>query len=126
MILVSPLVAKLAVVALDWAAARLHLLAGPGLGVLADAVKVEPTSAGMPGGPFVQTLLNWLGQLVLWASLAALLVGGAVAGFAERAGYVAGASKGRLLAMAGAVGAIITGLGPAVVNVLFDVARRGA
>ena len=91
--------------------------------VFADQVVVDPTAAGMPGAAFLTKLLNWLSQAALWGSATSILLGAAVYGFSQQAGYGPGASRGRTLALAGVVGAIIAGLGPTVVNVLFDAAR---
>ncbi len=90
---------------------------------LAEPVRVDPTAEGMPGATLGRKLLNWLGQLALWGSLASILVGAALYGLSQQAGYATGATRGRTLALAGVVGAIMTGLGPTVVNLLFDAAR---
>ena len=91
------------------------------LGVLAD-VTVSPSSAGMPGANLIQKLLNWTQMLALWGSLGALLAGAAMYGIAREGGSYSGASRGKTLAMGGVVGAIIAGLAPAAVNMLFDAA----
>ena len=86
-------------------------------------VQVSPSADGMPGAALVGRLLSWLAQGALWGCLASLLVGSAVWGLSQHAGngYVAG--KGRTFALAGAVGALVAGLAPAVVNTLFNSAR---
>jgi len=89
--------------------------------VLAD-VSVNPTSVGMPGADLIGKLLNWLGQVALWGSLASLLVGAAIWGLSQQAGYAPGASRGRTLALAGAVGALLAGVAPSVVNLLYKAA----
>lgn len=89
--------------------------------VLAD-VNVTPTSAGMPGAALMQQLLNWLSQLALWGSLASILTGAAVYGLAQNTGNYNGAFRGKQLAAAGAVGAILAGLAPTAVNLLFSAA----
>ena len=91
------------------------------LGVLAD-VTVSPDSTGMPGAELIQKLLNWAQMLALWGSLGALLAGAAMYGIAREGGSYSGASRGKTLAMGGVVGAIIAGLAPAAVNMLFDAA----
>src|SRR5205807_9427632 len=88
---------------------------------LAD-VSVNPTSAGMPGADLIARLLNWLGQVALWGSLASLLVGAAIWGLSQQAGYAPGASRGRTLALAGVVGALLAGVAPSVVNLLYKAA----
>ena len=51
-----------------------------------------------------------------------ILVGAAIWGFSQQGGYATGSSRGRTLALAGVVGAILTGIAPSVVNLLFKAA----
>ena len=88
-------------------------------------VTVSPTSAGMPGAQLVGQMLNWLAQLALWGSLASILAGAAIYGLAQHAGNHYGASRGRSLALAGVIGAILAGLAPTVVNLFYSAARAG-
>jgi hypothetical protein len=90
--------------------------------VFAGEVKVSPTADGMPGGALIQQLLNWLSQLALWGSLASILAGAAVYGLAQNTGNFNGAFRGKQLAVAGAVGAILAGLAPTAINLLFKAA----
>lgn len=94
------------------------------LAVLLAPIQVDasPTSSGMPGAGLIQNLLNWLSQLALWGSLASILCGAAVYGLASSGGNYAGAYRGKQLAVAGAVGAILAGIGPTAVNLLFSAA----
>jgi hypothetical protein len=85
-------------------------------------VSVDPNSDGMPGADLIQQLLNWGQMLALWGSLAALLVGAAMYGLAREGGSYSGASRGKSLALGGVVGAILAGLAPAAVNMLFQAA----
>lgn len=85
-------------------------------------VSVTPTSTGMPGAALMQQLLNWLSQLALWGSLASILAGAAVYGLGQSSGNYQGAFRGKQLAAAGAVGSILAGLAPTVVNLLFRAA----
>ena len=85
-------------------------------------VHVDPDSTGMPGAELMQKLLNWSQMLALWGSLGALLVGAAMYGLARETSGYQQASKGKTLAMGGAVGAILAGLAPTVVNLLFEAA----
>lgn len=91
------------------------------MGLLAD-VSVEPTAEGMPGAELIQTLLNWSQMVALWGSLGALLVGAAMYGLAREGGSYGAASRGKSLAMGGVIGAILAGLAPTAVNMLFDAA----
>ena len=90
--------------------------------VLVGDVDVTPTSVGMPGAALMQQLLNWLSQVALWGSLASILCGSAVYGLAQNSGHMNGAFRGKQLAAAGAVGAILAGLAPTAVNLLFSAA----
>lgn len=94
----------------------------PALQMLAQ-VHVRPNASGMPGAALIQQLLNWGQMLALWGSLAALLVGASMYGLAREGGSYGGASRGKSLAMGGVVGAILAGLAPTAVNMLFQAAR---
>lgn len=85
-------------------------------------VSVTPSSAGMPGAQLIQQMLGWLSQLALWGSLASILGGAAVYGVAQNAGNYNGAFRGKQLAIAGAVGAVLAGMAPTVINMLFRAA----
>ena len=87
-------------------------------GVLAQ-VTVTPDANGLPGGALAQKVLNWTSQIALWGSLASLLVGAAVWGISQHAGNGYQAGRGRNFAVAGAVGALLAGLSPTIVNTLF-------
>lgn len=91
------------------------------IGVLAQ-VTVDPSSDGMPGADLIQQLLNWSQMLALWGSLGAVLIGAAMYGMAREGGSYGGASRGKTLAMGGMVGAILAGLAPTAINMLFEAA----
>lgn len=91
------------------------------LGVFGQ-VDVSPSSAGMPGAELIQQLLDWSQMIALWGSLAALLIGAAMYGLAREGGSYGGASRGKTLAMGGVVGAILAGVAPSAVNMLFQAA----
>ncbi|HUP70786.1 MAG TPA: hypothetical protein VNA57_01100 [Acidimicrobiales bacterium] len=91
--------------------------------VLLAQVNVSPTSSGLPGGPLLQQMLNWLGQLALWGSLASILLGAAIFGIAQHSGNYSGGYRGKQLALAGVVGACLAGIAPTAVNMLFGAAR---
>ena len=75
-----------------------------------------------PGADLIQRLLNWSQMLALWGSLGALLIGAAMYGLAREGGSYGGASRGKALAMGGVVGAILAGVAPTAVNMLFEAA----
>lgn len=87
-----------------------------------QVVNVSPTSDGMPGAQLIQKLLGWTQMVSLWGSLAALLAGAAMYGLAREGGSYANASRGKALAVGGCVGAILAGVAPAAVNMLFRAA----
>ncbi len=93
------------------------------LGFLAD-VTLNPNADGMPGATFAQTLIDWTGQIALWGSLVSILIGAAIYGLSQHVGNTYGASKGRLLALAGTIGAGLTGLAPTLVNLLHSAAAK--
>lgn len=93
------------------------------LGMAVQTVDATPDASGMPGGALIQQLLNWSQMLALWGSLAAILVGAAMYGLSQQGSSYAGASRGKTLAMGGVVGAILAGLAPAAVNLLFTAAN---
>jgi hypothetical protein len=85
-------------------------------------VVVTPSSSGMPGAGLIQQLLDWAQMAALWGSLGALLVGAAIYGLAREGGSYANASKGKSLALGGLVGAVLAGVAPTAVNLLFRAA----
>jgi hypothetical protein len=78
----------------------------------------------MPGAALVQQMLGWLAQIALWGSLASILVGAAIYGLAQNTGNYGNAFRGKQLAAAGAVGAVLAGIAPTAVNLLFSAAGR--
>ncbi len=85
-------------------------------------VQVTPNSTGMPGAQLVQQLLNWSQMVALWGSLGAVLIGAAMYGLAREGGSYSNASKGKGLAMGGMIGAILAGIAPTAINLLFKAA----
>jgi len=92
------------------------------LAMLFAQVNVAPSSGGLPGAGFVQQLLNWLSQMALWGSLASILIGAGLYGISQNTGNYAGGYRGKQLAAAGAVGAVLAGVAPTAVNLLFRAA----
>lgn len=87
-------------------------------------VQTDPTAAGMPGAALIQKLLNWAQMVALWASLGSLFAGAAMYGLAREGGSYGAAHKGKTLALGGAIGAVLAGLAPTVVNMLFKAAAE--
>ena len=94
-----------------------------GVAPVIGQVDVTPTTSGLPGGELAQKLLDWLAQAALWGCLAALLIGGLVWGLSARAGNSLQAGTGKTFAVGGAVGALIAGLAPTIVNTFFNEAQ---
>jgi hypothetical protein len=91
--------------------------------LLAD-VTMTPTSGGMPGAGLAQQLIDWLGQVALWGSLASILLGACLYGISQHTGNYNGGYKGRQLAIAGVIGACLTGIAPAAINLFFAAAGK--
>ena len=102
---------------------RAHLSAYGGVVPVVGQVNVTPTTRGLPGGELAQQLLDWLAQGALWGCLAALLIGGLVWGLSARVGNSMQAGTGRTFAIGGAVGALVAGLAPTIVNTFFNEAK---
>lgn len=94
----------------------------PTIRTLLAQVEVDATSEGLPGADLIQQLLNWAQMIALWGSLGAVLVGAAMYGLAREGNSYGGASRGKSLALGGMVGAILAGLAPTAVNLLFEAA----
>ncbi len=86
-------------------------------------VEVSPTSADFPGGAMMQKMVNWAAQFGLWGSVASILVGAGIWGISQQFGNGYQAGKGKILAAAGAAGAVFTGLAPVIVNTLHNAAQ---
>ena len=91
--------------------------------VSADGVDANPTAKGLPGASFKQRLIDWIAQIGLWGSLGTILVGAAMFGVSQQACNYLGASRGKHIVLGGTIGAAITGLAPAIVNLVFDASR---
>ncbi len=89
------------------------------IGVSSILAQVDATpDNGFPGADLAQDVLNWLMWLELAGSLASLFVGGAVWGLSQVTGNSIQGGRGRVFALGGAAGAIVTGLAPTIVNEL--------
>lgn len=93
------------------------------LRVLLDPVHANPSAGGLPGGGFLQRLIDWAAQLALWGSLGAVLVGAAIAGLGNQSGNYQASSRGKWLALGGCVGAALVGLAPQLINLFHEAAR---
>ena len=91
----------------------------PSGSVSAEPVDVEPSTDGLPGGALWTQVLGWIMQVGLYLSVAAIVVGGAGGWLSARLGNMHGSALGKTTVMSGLVGALLTGLAPAMVNGLF-------
>ncbi|MDP9387041.1 MAG: hypothetical protein M3Q48_03745 [Actinomycetota bacterium] len=85
----------------------------------ADAVTVDPTADGLSFGVKIQKMLNWGGQIALWASLASILAGAGAWGLSKHFGNYGGAHKGMQLVLGGAIGALVVASAGPIVNSMF-------
>jgi len=86
-------------------------------------VTSTPSSNGLPGAHLIQQMIDWLGQIALWGSLASILLGAAIYGLSQQSGNYAGGFRGKQLALAGVVGACLAGVAPTAINLVFKAAR---
>ena len=93
--------------------------------VFADPVNPTPSTTGMPGAALWNQVLGWMMQWGLWLSLAAIVLGAGGWWVSASTGSYGGASKGKQFVLGGAVGALIIGLGPTIVNLLFNAGKGG-
>ena len=91
----------------------------------ADPVNPTPSTTGMPGAALWNQVLGWMMQWGLWLSLAAIVLGAGGWWVSASTGSYGGASKGKQFVLGGAVGALIIGLGPTMVNLLFNAGKGG-
>ena len=88
-------------------------------------VVVDPSTEGMPGAQLWQQVLGWLMQWGLWLSVAAIFLGAGGWWISASTGSYGGASRGKQFVLGGALGALVIGLGPSLVNLLFNAGRGG-
>lgn len=85
----------------------------------ADPVKVTPTGNGLSFGTKIERMLNWGGQIALWASLASVLAGAGAWGLSKHFGSYGGAHKGMQLVLGGAIGALVVASADLIINSMF-------
>ena len=79
-----------------------------------------PSRTALPGQSFLVQAIGWGRWIALMAAGVAVIAGGGIYGFAYKSGNVNQGNMGQKLALGGLLGAIIVGLGPVVVQGLFD------
>jgi hypothetical protein len=90
--------------------------------VLAADISITPTG-GFPGEHLIQTMLNWLSQIALYAGGASFIGGAIVSGVGRVVGSGAKDNHGKLLMIGGAVSAFGATLAPTFVNIISAAAR---
>ena len=88
-------------------------------------VDVSPSTEGMPGAELWQQVLGWLMQWGLWLSFAAIFLGAGGWWISASTGSYGGTSRGKQFVLGGALGALVIGLGPSLVNLLFNAGQGG-
>ena len=84
---------------------------------------VSPSSAGLPGAALFTQILGWGFWLALGVCGLAILYGAAT--WRGMNGNSGRGVEGKMYVAAGAIGAMIIGLAPTIVSVLFDAGQAG-
>jgi len=84
---------------------------------------VSPSSAGLPGAGLFAQILSWGFWIGLGVCGLAIVYGAAT--WRGMNGNSGRGVEGKMYVAAGAIGAMIIGLAPTIVNVLFDAGRAG-
>jgi hypothetical protein len=84
---------------------------------------VSPSSDGLPGAALFSQILSWGFWLALGVCGLAILYGAAT--WRGMNGNTGRGVEGKMYVAAGAIGAMVIGLAPTIVNVLFDAGQAG-
>ena len=84
---------------------------------------VSPSADGLPGAALFRQILAWGFWLALGVCGLAILYGAAT--WRGMNGNSGRGVEGKMYVAAGAIGAMVIGLAPTIVNVLFDAGRAG-
>lgn len=84
---------------------------------------VSPSSEGLPGAALFSQILSWGFWLALGVCGLAILYGAAT--WRGMNGNSGRGVEGKMYVAAGAIGAMVIGLAPTIVNVLFDAGQAG-
>lgn len=90
------------------------------LDLIAQLVKVSPSSGGLPGGAAAQKILNGAAFFGLLACVGAMLWGAAQWGFGSRSSNYSQADEGKSRMLKGLGGAFAIGASAAAVNFFFN------
>jgi hypothetical protein len=100
------------------------LLVGSSGRVLASPLDdVSPSSDGLPGADLFQNILGWAFWLALGVCGLVILYGAAT--WRGMNGNSGRGVEGKMYVAAGAIGAMVIGLAPTIVSVLFDAGQAG-
>lgn len=84
---------------------------------------VSPTSEGLPGAELFQNILGWAFWVALGVCGLVILYGAAT--WRGMNGNSGRGVEGKMYVAAGAIGAMVIGLAPTIVSVLFDAGQAG-
>ena len=84
---------------------------------------VSPTAEGLPGATLFQNILGWAFWLALGVCGLVILYGAAT--WRGMNGNSGRGVEGKMYVAAGAIGAMVIGLAPTIVSVLFDAGQAG-
>ena len=100
------------------------LMVGRGEPAAASALDdVSPSSEGLPGAGLFMQILSWGFWLALGVCGLAILYGAAT--WRGMNGNTGRGVEGKMYVAAGAIGAMVIGLAPTIVRVLFDAGQAG-
>lgn len=99
------------------------LLASPESVLASPLDDVSPSSEGLPGAGLFTQILSWGFWLALGVCGLAILYGAAT--WRGMNGNTGRGVEGKMYVAAGAIGAMVIGLAPTIVRVLFDAGQAG-
>lgn len=88
--------------------------------VIAQKVSAKPEAGGLPGTEVLEKLVNGLLFWGLLACVAGIVLGGATWALSSHTGNYHHAGRGKIGFLASAVGALLIGASPAIVNFFMD------
>lgn len=88
--------------------------------VFAQKVSAKPEASGLPGTEALEKLVNGLLFWGLLACVAGIVLGGATWALSSHTGNYHHAGRGKMGFLASAIGALLIGASPAVVNFFMD------
>lgn len=102
------------------AVVQAHQAAAPALAACATVPNPAPSDAGLPGAAEFNTILGWVRWSALVATVAAVLISGGVLAWGHFSTHQHAAMMGRSALIWSGIGAIIVGLGPVLIQGMFN------